>query len=311
MERPLCAYGHHAGIKILAILTCGCLATALGACQRPMPLDEARRVTTSFAARPLTVPPRSADDVIAALTEGKLEESYERAQAVQLMRATPRPEADAAELAAFYRTRGMTASGLARPREAIPAFAEAVRYAEMSGGVDYTLRFSLAIAYSQGGSNGRALALLNEAIASVPKTNQGLLFHLYLRQAAWYAYAGDVLNAERAVRQLHALELESTRWTAASIRPEHRAEWAAMVHLSRAELARARGRLRPAEQALRAALAEIDAYPSLRSSYGGTSGLYNFIVAALGRVLAEQGRFLEAETEARRAVLSGVRFDGK
>ena len=268
-----------------------------------MSLDEARRVTTMFAGRPMLAPPRTTDDILTLLATAEPEATHERATAVQIVATQPRAGAPPSELADFFLYRGRSALGLGRGRDAVADLTEAARQAERAGKPNYLTPIFLSYAYSTGSSNHRALELTETAIRAVPSSDQGHLFGLYLRQVVWYSNAGDVVRAEQSLAPMESLLAVSQRWPVAG---SYHAHWAGLVSGARGFIHTARGQMRTAEDSYRTALRHMDRYPEPRRVYG-----YDVFRASLADVLAQRGALVEAETEARQALQGALRRNGR
>jgi CHAT domain-containing protein len=276
----------------------------LPACQRAMSVEEAKKVTTSFSGSSLMAPPRESADILGILDERKTEKAPGLA-AAEAKVSQPVPESrDPAALATFFYERGVAARRVGRPQQAVGDLRQALAYARQARVREYRILAHLAWAEEAGGSEDRAIEYLREAIAAVPANDRGWLFGLTHGLVWMLGRRGDLQGAEAALKNLSAVLVESNGWK--DTLPRTRQLWNAFLSNGQAFLAEVRGDFAKAEVLYRESAAELAKDPLNAGSYE-----YDLRLARLGRVLAAQGRLLEGETEARRAVLGAVRRSGR
>lgn len=278
---------------------------------------QAATLPTSFVA-----PPRTITDITAILDS----EKPDPAQIAKL-----RAEADAAvpskasrqELARFYYQRGNARAKLGQLREAIADADKSIETAR--GAVDANLMGRLeqfaGLQYSAAGDPKRALEIFQRQIS---ETNQpgskGYLFGGYRQISAFLIQMGDIAQAEAYLRRSVALITEARTsglpgWrTGYAIRGQ---SWEADVEFLRANIFEARGQFRDAENSYR--LAEQRRRGSIKGIMSSPNPppesqilqAADFLLLGQSRMKAKQGRFAEAEADARHALLARLKDQGK
>src|SRR5262245_45182024 len=285
------------------------VALLTSACQSTMSLDEARRVTAHFAGRSFVPPPRTVADVTAILEQDREVDSEVVANARTLVDQPPPDTSDRERLAEFYYRRGLAAGDVSRIPRWIDDLSRAVEYAPRLDILD-----ELANAYWEGGSLRRAidirqqipgpsgLAVADFAPWTLSITNQAKLARIYV-------ITGDLESAEAAMRESARL---LGHWSPCCTRGPSSCRtatidfWQAGLAMARGSVLEARGRFDEAERFYREAIAGLavdvkwskDPYLDLQ-------------VAHLALLLVRQGRLLEAESEARNALLGVLSKRGR
>ncbi|MBI4182822.1 MAG: CHAT domain-containing protein [Proteobacteria bacterium] len=265
-----------------------------------MSVEEAKKVTALFSGSAFVPPPRTIEDITAILDEQKREDSGAAEAARAKADLEPPSTRDAAVLWKFYFDRAMAAQSIGRVKQEIEDLNKALRYA--GSGVDppYDLVLSrLSQAEMRAGNYSRYLDYLRKAIASVPRNRRGALINYNSRIAMSAAGWGDLGTAEAAVADTSAVYYESRLWH--NVRPEWLAEYEASFAQAQAAVFEAKGRYAEAEVLYRRALAALaaDAVFSQRTWLDEQH-------AFVARTLILQGRLVEGESEARKAVLGAL-----
>ena len=111
---------------VVAVLV---LALFESACQRAMSVDEAKQVTARFAGRAFVPPPRTINDIMTILEQGKRMNPDAVASAQALVDAPPPAASDAESLATFFHERGLAARELGHFAQEIDDLSRAAGYA--------------------------------------------------------------------------------------------------------------------------------------------------------------------------------------
>ncbi|MBI2458580.1 MAG: CHAT domain-containing protein [candidate division NC10 bacterium] len=162
----------------------------------------------------------------------------------------------------------------------------------------------LGYAELQGGNFSRGLDYLRRAINMAQQTRRGTLINLHAILARMYALAGDLEAADNALQEAQSVFNESLRWR--NLQPEWIATWNSTVASAQASVLEVRGRFAEAEVFHRRSIAALLADPT--TSQWPMVDLQN---ARLALLLIRQGRLLEAESEARTAVLGALSKRGR
>ena len=277
------------------------IAPLLAACQATMSLEEAKQVTASFAGSSFVPPPRTINDITAILDQQKLADPEAAAKARALADQPLPKTTDPAILADFYFQRGMAAREIGRAKQEIDDLGKALEWAERAGGRSQTpydeIVFELAAAEVSSGNFSDAITHLQKAIAMTPLDRRGALVKNYAMLVRLYASAGDFQTAQFNAGQLLALVAESRNWR--NQLPEWIAFRQAQAADAQARLAEAQGRFAEAEAFYREAIGWLE-----RDPVASKHTFLDNLTGQLARTLALQGRLLEAENEARKALLS-------
>ncbi len=259
------------GLGVLAVLA-GTLV--LAACQhdgRTTPavsLDEAKQITSTFSGS-FTPPPKSVNDVLIAVSEGRLR---------------PRScEANPTLSDEEVREMMLSLPGFKPGRCGRVSFAESQAEREF-----------------ERGNYAKSIKYMKWAIGSMPDRYRGGLAGRSAKLATYYAYARNFDAADRAISE--------ARGYAAGLRPDEWGvpKWAAWfrfhINEGQAAIAESRGDLTRAEAYYRRA---IDAIETFR--FGGNR--YEYASLALARNLMQQGRLVEAENGVRDVMRYRIEYE--
>ena len=270
-----------------------------GACQRAMSVDEARRVTARFAGRPFVPPPRTIDDIVTILEQQQRINPEAVAKAQALVDAPPPPTSDEESLATFFHERAAAARELGRFAQEIDDLSRAAAYARRM-----TILADLSDAYFYAGNLSRARDIRREMLDLRGPGTLGMQIHNHATLARIYAIGGDLEAAEAATREAQKILYQARHWP--GLRPEFLAAYESAVATAQASVLETRGRFEQAEAAYRESIAVLLADP-----IASRAARVDLQIARLSFVLVRQGRLLEAENEARQAVLGAVSKRGR
>ena len=295
-----------AGITIVLIVA----GLAIAGCQHAVPVEEARKAPVTLGTPPPPArPPSSPNDPTAVLDAVPLGDTETFTIARERLQQQPPSGNDPAALAHFYFRRGVTSFYLGLTGRAVGDLEQALVYVRQpvpsyqARVHEHEILAYLAWAENSGGSDVRALQRFRQAISAVPRNARGWLLPLYSSFAWTLTRMGDLKSAESIVEELERLEAESRTWS--SVSPMNRVRWRTFTLNALAALAEARGKLGQAEELYRAARDEAERDLQLARSYD-----HDLYQARLARVLTGQRKLLEAEREARTALVSTLRRRG-
>ena len=225
-------------------------------------------------------------------------------------------KSDPVALAHFYFGRAVVRSELGRTREAVADGERAIQLA--TGRVDQlvlsSFRNTVALQHLANGEPKQALTLYLKMAEDGERGEKGWLFNVYRQLTNVYLILGDFDRAQSYVRKVEAL------WqTASSIRgyADHGGTWHSSVEDAKARLFEARGQLENAlksyqsAEALRRGNIEKSAHAMIPTPRNQLEQAVDQLLLAGARVKSRLGRIAEAESDARRALLSRLHATGK
>lgn len=250
-------------------------------------------------------PPRTVDDIAVLLEQYRHHRPEFPPETIALADGVPPATDDPDALARFHFRRAQAAVTIGRARQTIDDLTQAAHFAEIkSRGSDLELQIlnQLWGEEALSGNQRRAIAYLERAVSRVPASGRGWLIVFYSHLARAHATSADLDAAEAALQQAVRVHGESKTWK--QVNPTHRASWEALVAIAHAPVLELKGRFSEAATFYRQAVWIQSSNAALSSSY------VEIFRARLARSLAWEGRLLEAEVEARRAVLGALRRYG-
>jgi CHAT domain-containing protein len=289
----------------LALLSTACFT--LTACQSAMTVEEAKKVSAQFADKPFVPPPRTIRDITAILDRQSPADAAALKATLARLEQPPPATAGPSDLATFYRDRGSLAHELGRVRQAREDLGRAVEYSRQARSSAAGALEGLARAEFNGGSISSAVTHLKEGIAEVPSFERGRLISFNALLAALVAQVGDLQAADAALGEMTAVLSQSAGWP--DVSPGNRAVWRALAAYGQGNVAEARGRFAEAEALYRETVAEAGQATAL--GYPNYVLITNRLRVPLIDVLVREGKLLEAENEARSALLWTVRTQGR
>lgn len=268
-------------------------------------------------------PPRSIADITAILDQEK-PDMAKIAQLSAAADAQPPAGIDDMTMASFLVKRGDAAEALGRNQQALTDLRKAVELTEAHK-VDIAATINalreLSRAERRAGDIADQLQHLQEASADALGTNQnlGLLFPTYRDLAVQAIELGKVDDANNWLRRLDQTLIDSHSWR----NPRafaYRNWFKSFVDEAHAAVLDDEGKFAEAEPLFRSAIAEARQAESDASGFLGKPGeppVGVYVTAAdlyegiLATSLAKNGRLMEAEVEARQALLSQLRMRGR
>jgi CHAT domain-containing protein len=276
-------------------------------------LKEAKEITAGFEVLAFTPPPRNISDITAILTQDKPEDLESYKQALALADHNPPATNDAQKFTEFYFRRAQAAHEVGRARQEIEDYRLAVKYGKESS-FQYLSRamWNLGTAEIRGGNFSRGIKLHKASLAN--ETRAGVLSGRGAALASDYARIGDLKAAKRQLARAEQSYVKFVRRASGQILALN----TAVVNTARAGVLEATGRLAEAEGYHLRAVAKWEPYKDLpvkamSASMDSKTGLrvFNWVVARLADNLRRQGRLVEAEIMARKAVREALRSHGR
>jgi len=298
-ERPRRWHCFGAGLLVLAGLL------TMAGCQQAMSVEEAKKVTAEFAETGFVPPPRTVEDITAILDQQKRADPTIAERALARADEAPPAAANPAELSRFYYQRALNARAIGRSKQEIEDLRQALANVRPnSRPPEHEILFQLSLAEGRGGNVRRSIQLREQAVAKVPFQQRGRIITLLAGLVFTYTNQGDLKGAESALAQIERLHAESKGWK--NVRPQDVAGFDSALALAHAALSQSTGRYTDAERFWRQAAAALAADP-IHAKGTWIDEHY----ARLSFVLMRQGRLLEAENEARRALLGALSKTGR
>ena len=305
------------GRRVTAILA---IPTVLASCQTTsdnspaMPLEEAKKITAKLGATSFK-PPRTIADVKVILDAQPLADPEELHKLRAATTAPPPTAASRAELAEFYHRRGFAARRVGNVRQWV---ADLTQAAELAKGSRNAARYltDLAGAEIVGGQYRESIRHRRSAIR-IARPGQKLGFNATL--ALFLARDGDLQGAQVALASAETM-LKDAEWRGEWSIIGYKLEpnklknsrrwkrWMARVEFARAVVLDAGGKYAEAEPLYRSGIRRLEK--------GAFSGRYRhtygtFLYTGLAENLVAQGRVVEAEAEARRALIGVLHRGGR
>jgi CHAT domain-containing protein len=260
-------------------------------------------------------PPRTIADITAILDQEKPDPEKVAKFRAQIA-AQPPAGADEKELMDFYFERAIAFSSLGRLNDSIEDSRKALEIARKLGeDAGYRIAQHLAREYRVSGDHAAALEFqeqMNKEFAGPGRV--GRLFNGNRLILTSSLRLGMLDRAENVLRRTQALYEKSKSWPKVE---GFRPNWASNIEEMQGKIADTRGRYPEAEAYYRKAIEFWE--QSMQTAYSGPNPPrrgqmeqnLDFLLASAGRAKLLQGKFVEAEADLRRALLSRLRANGK
>jgi CHAT domain-containing protein len=296
----------------------GLLALVLTGCPEGKPavsLEQAKLITANFSKQGFVAPPRTVNDILALLEQ----EKPDPARALKLQQsADAQPDAGLAgiRLARFYADRGQAAAALGRTNQQIEDLSKAVDLAQASKeGFDVS-RLMQMLSYAHGRAGNRAEAIRvrkeQQKLHESTSTQQGRLFGVYSSMISMLADQGDLQEAKTYLETMQQLLTQSRNWGKGQPYALSGVIWEAQSLTAQAAVAEKEGKWAEAENLRRS---EMEWIAKILSSPDPDWQRFSInrdqALRALSRLLLRQNRAVEAEIEARRALLNTLKEYGR
>ena len=273
-------------------------------------IEEAKRITATFDNQRMAVPPRTIADITAVLDEYR--PSAERT-AERIALADAAAPGGSAALADFYLTRSRAAAGVGRTQQRLADLQSAKLAAESTGGDVSPILNELVWAAANQGHFADAVGYAEERVRIDERAKKhGRMFRSYALLVQFNIALGRLDQAERALALADALHGAPYFTTAP---PQAKLTWQSDIASMEAQILMAKGRYREAETRLRAAVAKRQESDRIVAANATTTALpsedVNDLITLLAVALRQQGKLIEAEVEARRALASTLKNRGR
>lgn len=276
-------------------------------------LDEAEKITAETGDQPIAAVPPTVDDITAILDAQKLADPNLAETLRKAATAQPPKGASDAALVEFHRDRGKAAGKIGDTEQERADLEKAIELAERTHSkLLPKLLNELSVVEQRQGRTEAVIALRQRALEIVEgkkaKKAGGLKIKSVSNLVGLYADAGKIGLAKTKMSELEQLLGQTKRFAPADT---WRYEWFPRALRAKANLMMAVGRYDKADVLLRAAIKLIDEANKrgLDEEYGA-SYLDN-LRRTLAVTLLHKGRVVEAEIEARRALLETLARVGK
>ncbi len=274
--------------------------------QRPaVSIDQAKQITATFEGPKFVSPPRDVQDITAVLNETSKRDQIKLAELVAVVESAP--PSDPGKLTEFYLKRAFAAAALGRTPDELRDLDSAVEHMSLSKSVgEDTVYLLRGVANVHRGVYSKGVGDLGKSFELVELEARRAFRHTHLARA--YSSLKHVEEARKY--------LEGAKRLKKAISPKWTGMFNAFLAYTEAELASAEGRLSDAESLTRRAvdgLSRFNEWPKLPfvADPGGAARRHQQAVALLADVLRRQGRVVEAEIEARKAVRLSLESDGR
>jgi CHAT domain-containing protein len=302
-------------------------ALILGACQpdnKPaVSLEQAKQITAQFQGQGFTPPPRTIADITAILDQQKPDPA--KAEATRKAADAEVPAGlQGLALAKFYFDRGTAAGDIGRINQRVDDIRKAVEIARPTRNIALGMYLAqLANAELRAGQTKLSLATRQEHIQFIQSGSQatGQLFSSYAMMASISSAMGDLDSANAWLTRADRLLADSQGWGRGTLYPIWGSDWEGSVLQAKGFVSENTGKFADAERFLRLTLTRI---ADTKSKYqqqlnsGGTppppgsrETWQHYMEASVARAVLRQGRMVEAEVEARKALLGMLTQRGR
>ena len=277
--------------------------------------------TAAEAAAPLAAPPRTISDITAILDQQKPDPAY----AADLRRRAdeqPDPGLDTRALMSFLFKRGIAAGDIGRALQRRDDMSKCVELGRQANEDFYWCLQEWAASETRLGNGKRATELHQMRLGMIPENMMGRYTSTYATLVSSAATTGNLQAARDYLAQGEAKLKDiltgggpRSNGSIATMRET----WESSLAVARGRLAELEGRYADAERDFRRAvdlndisLSKVDMIAKLGN---GNRSIYENqrqnLLVILAEVLRKQGRLVEAEIEARRALLGALQQRGK
>jgi len=294
----------------------------LGCAGEKMSVKEAKKVSVTMNKESFVPPPRRIDDILSVLDQpGNFDPETVR-KIIASANEEPPMTNNPVTLGGFYNKRGLSAFQLGLYKQQLEDLRKALSYAEKEPGkrrnnfnsITYDkLLFNLAIAEARYGNFSLGISYLEKSVKR-KQTLQAAASGQYPRTlkywllAEFYLDIGDFQTAEKFIKK--GLQLCNQIANANSIRGQGGERYKAYFKIDAARLnatlLEARGQYAEAEPHLRTALKKVEIRFKHRLPF-----VYIEARTHLANNLSSQGRFIDAELEARKALEAAIGLGGR
>ena len=302
-----CRFFHSLIAIPLILFLASCVTSAKWGGPKAVSLEEAKKITATFEGHSFTPPPRTINDITKVLAQEKPDDMKYFQKALELADHTPPATKDTLKLANFYLKRAYAAHGVGRAKQQVEDYRLAVKYGHQS-----TAMWQLGYAEAMGGNFSRGLQIMERSIAM---ENSPVAKSIWMAVIATvYAKIGD-LSAAQNTLDLADQNRNQAIMTLRRMPSLVRAKMDSAISRGRGQVLDSMGHLRKGEDHHRRAVEKLEPYKDATDVSDLDPKLlslaYNFRIESLARNLLRQGRLIEAEVQARRALRGALKSHGR
>jgi len=311
----------------LSVFAVGVIATlSLVACEpdnKPaVSLEQAKQITAQFQGQGFTPPPRTIADITAILDQQKPDPAKAEA-ARKAADAEPPAGLQGIPLAQFYYERGIASGDVGRIGQRVDDLRKAAQIGrEQKSPALGSYLAQLSQAEMRSGQIKASIATRQEHIQLIQNASQGTgqLFNSYAMMAMVSSALGDVDSANAWLARGDRLLGDAQGWGRGSVYPVWGTNWEGSLLQAKGFVAENTGKFNDAERYFRLTLSRIADTSAKRAQQAAVGsppppGSYetwqHLTEAALARSVLRQGRMVEAEVEARKALLGMLKLRGR
>ncbi|MDH3359852.1 MAG: hypothetical protein OEL55_03190, partial [Desulfobulbaceae bacterium] len=279
-----------------------------------MSLDEAKQYAASFQTNQVEMPPRNINDIRKVLEQSRAVDPQEIIRQQDLANQEPSTGMNDDQLASFYFKRGKAAHALGRAAQELHDYQLAVKYGEKSRFIylDQALWFC-GMAEKEGGNFSQAVASMTKAAKLTNKKGSQAIKYAVL--ARIHAKGGDLPTGRKYLAKAqHMLNmvLQHNR----NLSPYQKAKIQAIIWSMKGTLLNVEGKAVEAETFHRKAIALFEPYKNANGGIEGAdisrnNGSYTATLLILTENLIQQGKLVDAEITARKAVAFALSANGR
>jgi CHAT domain-containing protein len=272
-------------------------------------LEQAKKVSATFEGQSFTPPPRTIDDIAGVLDDYELADPKAMERARAMATAEPPPGTGDMDLAKFFWKRGLAAREIGDSPKYLADLKQAERLSRDSKDEFRSIiLWDLSNAELLAGRFVDAIDHREQSLATIPSNRRGSEISRGAVLAVHYGRAGDLIAAERLLERSEALLEQAKSWRSW---PEWSNLWAAQIERARGNLLDVKGKYADAEQHYRAAITKFRKNFEIHPDATYSAIHIELSHAELAENLLRQDRLIEAEIEARQAVMSSLSRVGR
>ncbi len=303
---------------VLCLVAVGCQQQA-GQGPAPMSVEQAKQVTAEFKGQGFVAPPRTITDITAVLDQYKPDPA-KAAEAKTRAEAQPAPGLAGGELAQFYYRRGLAAGEIGRLPQQVEDLRRAVELGSQ-GGTDISFMLQ-QLAHAEYLAGNAASAIRYAEQRDALDNHVGARGRMFTNMSALVRYniaRGNLDEASRWLEKLRAFYAASQGWPdrngqLSQVRPI----WRTAVSMAETDLSFAKGLYREAEVSGRTTIDQWnrlipgwDQLPGEKPPVLMVMNVRDAVNQVLAYALRDEGKLIEAEFEARRALTNTLKAVGR
>ncbi|MEE8296992.1 MAG: CHAT domain-containing protein, partial [Hyphomicrobium sp.] len=278
-------------------------------------LEEAKQITAEFENPAFVAPPRTIEDITLSLQESRRTSQSQLQEAKDMVSREPASSLDGDDLARFYVLRARAHHTLGRIDREIADYRLASEYAE--GQRLFRAAMELSWAEWRGGNWSRAVLAVEKACEEAQWRFGDEPWDAWHCKADLSSYAAELGNLPLAKATWEVAERIWAKFSIGDWTPIEQADIASARDNFKATVLLAEGKLADVEELARRAVQRFHPYKDSPFSWGEdiqldiNSRTYTWHLRLLSEALRRDGRLVEAEVEARKALLEALSASGR